>query len=49
VGRQSSLTEQISKELAAFQAESEAVLARPTGDLPDDVFKHPNSNDRPSR
>jgi hypothetical protein len=29
------------KELAAFRAEAEAVLAGPTGELPDDVFEGP--------
>ncbi|MGZ3487271.1 MAG: tetratricopeptide repeat protein, partial [Isosphaeraceae bacterium] len=31
------------KELAAFRAEAESVLAGPTGELPDDVFDGPRS------
>ncbi len=31
------------KELAAFRAEAESVLAGPTGELPDDVFDRPRS------
>ena len=38
LGEQKSLTEQYAKELAAFRAEAEAVLAGPAGELPDDVF-----------
>jgi hypothetical protein len=38
---QKSLSEQYAKELAAFRAEAEAVLAGPAGELPDDVFAPP--------
>ena len=41
LGEQKSLTEQYAKELAAFRAEAEAVLAGPAGELPDDVFALP--------
>ena len=41
LGEQKSLAEQYAKELAAFRAEAEAVLARPAGELPDDVFAPP--------
>jgi tetratricopeptide (TPR) repeat protein len=36
-----------SEELAAFQAEAEAVLARPTSELPDDVFAGPQESSVP--
>jgi tetratricopeptide (TPR) repeat protein len=37
-GEQKSLSAEHAKELAAFRAEAEAVLAGPAGELPDDVF-----------
>jgi len=42
----SSLRANETKELAAFRAEAEAVLAGPIGELPDDVFGPPQANDR---
>jgi serine/threonine protein kinase/WD40 repeat protein len=38
LGEQKSLDEQSARDLAAFRAEAEAVLAGPAGELPDDVF-----------
>jgi tetratricopeptide (TPR) repeat protein len=45
-GRASSLSAEHAKELAAFRAEAEAVLAGPVGELPDDVFERPKAGDR---
>jgi tetratricopeptide (TPR) repeat protein len=41
LNEQISLTEQYARELAAFRAEAEALLAGPSGELPDDVFAGP--------
>jgi hypothetical protein len=40
-GEQKRLSAEPAKELAAFRAEAEAVLAGPAGELPDDVFAPP--------
>jgi serine/threonine protein kinase/WD40 repeat protein/tetratricopeptide (TPR) repeat protein len=42
-GEQKSLSAENDKELSAFRAEAEAVLAGPAGELPDDVFPPPPS------
>ena len=41
IGRQNDLTEQDAKELAAFRAEAEAVLAVPLVHLPENIFADP--------
>ena len=41
MGHPGRLTGDQAKELAAFRAEAESVLAGPTGELPDDVFDGP--------
>ena len=43
-----SLSAQYAKELAAFRAEAESVLAGPIGELPDDVFEEPTARTLPS-
>ena len=48
LGRATSLRDAQAKELAAFRAEAEAVLAGPVGELPDDVFARPGVGDRRS-
>jgi tetratricopeptide (TPR) repeat protein len=48
VEQQKNLAPDHAKELADFRAEAEAVLAGPTGELPDDVFHRPKSGDRTS-
>ncbi|HZW34979.1 MAG TPA: protein kinase [Isosphaeraceae bacterium] len=45
---QKNLPESQTKELTLFRAEAEAVLARPTAELPDDVFADPPSAPRGS-
>jgi tetratricopeptide (TPR) repeat protein len=40
IGGRETLEARAAKELAAFRAEAEAVLAGPAGELPDDVFAH---------
>jgi len=42
LAEQHDLSEQYTRELAAFRAEAEAVLAGPAGELPDDVFAGPH-------
>jgi hypothetical protein len=41
MNQQGQIPEREAHELAAFRAEAESVLARPAGELPDDVFAHP--------
>jgi tetratricopeptide (TPR) repeat protein len=43
MSRASSMSAQESKELSAFRAEAESVLAGPIGELPDDVFEEPKA------
>jgi tetratricopeptide (TPR) repeat protein len=48
MNRASSMKPEEARELAEFRAEAEAVLAGPTGELPDNVFEPLKANDRPS-